>query len=223
MPGETVFHRKLKSLAVAWARNQGYVITAPEVAFPHRRYRVDVAACIPAMKAPPRKPAPIDRILQTAVIFECKASRGDLIKDNKRQEATRKQLDSLLDRKLKLEGLLQVHLPHLARGESLFPQFDSYQFEDHDHKVYRQVTRQIRETQAALKFKLKFDTIFRYRIANLHYLVVEEGLLDPHEVPIGWGVLERVGDGLTLRTKPGWQDIELADQLLFLQRLAARR
>ena len=67
-----------------------------------------------------------------------------------------------------------MHLPHLARGESLFAQFDSYRFENHDHKGYRQVTRQIRETQAALKLKLKFDTIFRHRVANLHYLVVEK-------------------------------------------------
>ena len=63
----------------------------------------------------------------------------------------------------------------------------------------------------------------QYRVANLHYLVVEPGLVDDHEVPIGWGVLERSGEALTQRHPPGWHDIGTEDQLVFLQRIAAAK
>jgi hypothetical protein len=54
--GETARHLGLKALAVQWAVAQGLTIVAPEVSFPHRRFRVDVAACSPARKVPSRKP-----------------------------------------------------------------------------------------------------------------------------------------------------------------------
>ena len=60
-------------------------------------------------------------------------------------------------------------------------------------------------------------------MANLHYLVVDENVLKPHEVPLGWGLLVRSGDVLELVAKPAWQDISAEVQLIFLQRIAARK
>jgi hypothetical protein len=78
-PGETTRHLGLKALAVQWAWAQGLPIVAPEVSFPHRRFRVDVAACSPARKVPSRKPvAHLASLLKAAVVFECKQVRGDL-------------------------------------------------------------------------------------------------------------------------------------------------
>ena len=70
---------------------------------------------------------------------------------------------------------------------------------------------------------IKFDRVFSYRMANLHYLVVEAELLALHEVPVGWGVLMRSGDHLELISKPVWQDISVEEQLVFIQRIAARK
>ena len=58
-------------------------------------------------------------------------------------------------------------------------------------------------------------------MANLHYLVVEDDLLQAHEVPNGWGLLVRAGDELHLASKPVWQDINVEEQLIFLQRIAS--
>jgi hypothetical protein len=60
-------------------------------------------------------------------------------------------------------------------------------------------------------------------VANLHYLVVEESLLEVHEVPLGWGLLVRRGTELELAGKPQWQEIGVEHQLVFLQRIAARK
>ncbi len=218
--GETASHKRLKALALSWARDKGYVLAAPEVSFPHRRFRFDVAACVPARRAPAKKPAPITSILKAAVVFECKQGRGDLLKDNKRREECKIRLKELLARKAKLEQLLKVHLPHLAKGESLFPEFDSYRFEDHEHEGYQSTVRSIRQLQAALAGSVKFDKMREYRVANLHYLVVEPGLVRDEEVPVGWGVLERNSDELTQRHAPGWHEIGAEEQLVFLQRVA---
>jgi hypothetical protein len=62
-----------------------------------------------------------------------------------------------------------------------------------------------------------------YKIANLHYLVAEDKLIEPHELPVGWGLLVRRDEKLELVEKPIWQAIGIEEQLVFLQRIAAKK
>jgi hypothetical protein len=197
---------------------------APEVSFPHRKFRVDVAACSPTLKAPPRPPkTSITSVLKAAAVFECKQARGDLIRDNKQRELLSRKLKNLEARRGRLEALLRVHLPHLANGESLFPEFDSYRLCEYRHAGYRKLVKEITTAKSGIIDGTKFDRLFSYRLANLHYLVVEEELLKAHEVPTGWGLLVRAGEDLVLECKPAWQDINVEDQLIFLQRIVSRK
>ena len=222
--GETLKHSSLKTLAFAWARANGMPLAAPETSFPHRRFRVDVAACCPVRKVPSRPDARgITSILKAAAIFECKQVRGDLIRDNQRRDLVTNRLKDLEGRRERLEALLQIHLPHLANGESLFPEFDSYRLREHRHEGYRKLVRHIAIARRGILEGTKFDRLFSYRLANLHYLVVEENLVEPHEVPGGWGLLVRAGAGLRLVRKPTWQDVPVEAQLIFLQVIAARK
>jgi hypothetical protein len=222
--GETVRHLGLKGLAMNWAAQHGLSFVAPEVSFPHRRFRVDVAACAPARKVPSRKPvSSISSVLKAAVVFECKQGRGDLVRDNKRRALLSERLKTLEARRIRLEALLQVHLPHLANGECLFPEFDSYRLRDHNHSGYTKLLRQIRISQRGVFDGTKFDRLLSYRVANLHYLVAEEKLIEPHEVPEGWGLLVRRAGSLELIAKPVWQAIGIEEQLVFLQRIAAKK
>ena len=220
--GETDRHRDLKSLAIDWARNEGFSISAPEVSFPHRKFRVDVAACLPLRKAPRRKPVfALTSALRAAAIFECKQARADLICDNQRRELVRQRLVTLENRRTRLENLLQLHLPHLANGDSLFPEFDSYRLREHRHEGYEKLVRNIAAARRGLTDCTKFDRLYEYRMANLHYLVVENDLMEAHEAPVGWGLLIREGDILRQVAKPTWQEITVEHQLIFLQRIAA--
>jgi hypothetical protein len=222
--GETLKHSSLKTLALAWAREQGMFIAAPEVSFPHRKFRVDVAACAPTRKTPARVPAKcITSVLKVAAVFECKQVRSDLIRDNKRRDMIAIRLKKLEARRLELEKLLYLHLPHLAIGESLFPEFDSYRLRDYRHAPYQKLMKNINVDQRALIHGTKFHRLLSYRMANLHYLVVEEALLASHEVPLGWGLIVRTGEALELVCKPTWQDIPIEEQLVFLQRIASRK
>jgi len=220
--GETANHASLKSLAMAWARVQGMAIIAPEVSFPHRKFRVDLAACCPSRKAPSRNPkTSITSVLKVAAVFECKQARSDLIRDSKRRELIATRLKALEERKNPMEALLNLHLPHLANGESLFPEFDSYRLRDYRHAGYQRLVKQIAVSKNGIIDGTKFDRLRSYRMANVHYLVVEEGLLEAHEVPTGWGLLVRDGEELKLVRKPAWQDINVEEQLIFLQRIAS--
>ena len=222
--GETPRHLGLKGLAAQWAFDQGLSFVAPEVSFPHRRFRVDVAACAPTRKAPSRKPVSyLSSVLKTAVVFECKQGRGDLIRDNKRRALLGERLKALEARKQKLETLLHVHLPHLANGESLFPEFDSYRLREHNHDGYKKLLREMRIAKRGVFDGTKFDRLLSYRVANLHYLVAEENLIEAHELPMGWGLLVRREDRLELTEKPVWQAIGVEEQLVFLQRVSARK
>jgi len=225
MPGgETLKHSCLKSLALAWARKQGMSIASPEVSFPHRRFRVDVAACCPARKVPSRIPSPhITSVLKAAAVFECKQVRSDLIRDNKERLLLINRLKVLEARRLKLESLLQIHLPHLANGESLIPEFNCYRLRDYRHEGYRKLVKDIAAAKRGVLHGTKFDRLFSYRLANLHYLVVEDDLVESHEVPTGWGLLVRMGEELHLVSMPVWQDIAVDIQLIFLQRIAVRK
>ncbi len=220
--GETANHASLKSLVMVWARVQGMAIMSPEVSFPHRKFRVDVAACCPARKAPSRNPKTIiTSVLKVAAVFECKQARSDLIRDSKRRELISAKLKALEERKNRMEALLHLHLPHLANGESLFPEFDSYRLREHRHAGYQRLVKQITMSKNGIIDGTKFDRLRSYRMANLHYLVVDKGLLEAHEVPTGWGLLVRDGEELKLVRKPAWQDINVEEQLIFLQRIAS--
>ena len=86
--------------------------------------------------------------------------------------------------------LLQVHYPTLRRTDALFPDWDSYDFSLLEHQGYRQTVRKIELIRRHLCSRTKFDTVSRYKLANLHYVVARSGILRPTELPIGWGLLE---------------------------------
>ncbi len=63
-------HLNLKKLAAQWAYTNGFRCIGIEVRAPRSRFRVDVAAHRPGRMSEP-----------VVVIFECKQSRPDLLRD----------------------------------------------------------------------------------------------------------------------------------------------
>ncbi|MGK0184986.1 MAG: hypothetical protein ACI9R3_000760 [Verrucomicrobiales bacterium] len=227
MPGsESANHLALKRSAALWAQGQGYGMVAPEVMLPNCRYRADVAAY-----RPDRRSGGILAVGETAV-FECKQARSDFLKDSRSASVTTQRLAELSARRATLESLLGVHFPNLRKGETLFPEYDVYDFDQLSHKGYGEVMREIRILQKRLYEKTKFERLVNWRCANAFYLVVTPGILAEHEVPAAWGLLElkeehcqdsdnQSGANLTLLRKP--TVIQCADsaRLELLQRLAA--
>lgn len=208
--GETPAHRELKRLAIVWAQQQGYAAVATEVRLPRSSYRADVAAY---------RSNEHSSIGITAV-FECKQARSDFLKDSYSREVTATRLKQLGARRQKLEAMLKLHVPTLRAGESLFAEFDAVDLRGFEHKTYCRIRGEIERLQRRLYDKTKFDKLVRYRCANLNYLVVEQDVLDPHEVPAGWGLLVHRTDQFVLERKPVWQDAAEKDRLTLLHRIA---
>lgn len=184
--GETAAHRRLKELAVRWAGEAGFAIVALEVRVPRSGYRADIAAYARGTKQRP---------VRTAV-FECKQARADLLKDSRAEVATRERLAGLLTRRAKLEEMIAEHRPDLRRGETLFPEFDSIDASGLRHVTYTALLDEIATLQRRLLHGVKFERLRRLGAADALYLVVEEGIFAPDEIPAGWGLLVRQGDGL---------------------------
>jgi hypothetical protein len=209
--GETKAHTRLKRLAFLWAQTQGYSACAMEVTLPRCRYRADVAAYRPNRK----------QSAATTAIFECKQALVDLRRDNGCTATTTRRLEKIHERREILERNLRVHYPALRIADSLFAEFDSHNFEAIDHRGYKQVVRQTRALQNRLFDGTKFETLTRYRCANLFFLVLPDDLFREPEIPIGWGALIESSGELTLVRKPVWHEATEQSQLQFLQRIAS--
>ena len=193
--GETAAHARLKRLALIWAQAERYSICAPEVQLPRCRYRADVAAYRH------------DRDCARTAVFECKQCPADLRRDNCDSNAELRQLESLARRREILERNLRIHFPSLRRGETLFPDCDGFDFASLNHRSYSKVTREYTALQQRLRISTKFETLVRYRCANLFYLVIPARLLGDMCAPTGWGILIERGETLELIQQPVWHDV----------------
>lgn len=205
--GETQAHAELKRLALAWARENGLVVCAGEVRVPKSGYRADVAACSCGSE-------------RRTAVFECKQARADLLKDAHAEADMRQRLAELTARRRSLEEMFTTHCPDLRRGDGLWPEFDTWDFERLEHQAYRAVLAELEQVQRRVIRGTKFSRMFRWRCADFLYLVVEEGIFAEAEIPAGWGLLVRVGAELRLMRSPVSLDAAEAQRLALLESIA---
>ena len=223
--GETDKHRELKRLCFNWAAEQGYSCQGFEISLPHCGYRADVAAYKAALETRTvcfegRTLRQSHAALGTTAVFECKQSRNDFLRDACVAKKARERLEQLHGRRVTLERLLRVHCPSAANGDSLFPEYETYNLEAAGHQGYRTVLRGIGHLHNGLLRKNKFEKMIRYGCANLFYLVTEEGIIADCEVPLNCGLLVRDGCSLKMLRKPVWQESTPGARLAILHRIA---
>ena len=182
-----------------------------EVKIPRSAYRADVAAAT-------RRPAsPFGRV----AVFECKQSRSDLLRDCADESGTRERTRQLAERLAHLRELIGGHRPDLRRGETLFAEFDEFDFGGLRHDGLHSLEQNLESAQRKLLLSVKFARLHRYASADYLYLVTEPGVVSEPEVPVGWGWLVREGESLQLRVKPTRHLTEAALRVDWLERLAS--
>ena len=209
----------MKRAALIWAQLQGYSVCGYEVRVPKSNYRADVAAYRPVESGNG------DGEIGVTAIFECKQSRPDYLSDARPVRETLERLEECRARMGELERLLGVHHPNLRRGETLFPEFDSHEFEGLQHDGYQKLVREVSLLESRLYGKTKFDKMVKWRCANVLYAVVSPGVMEEHEVPRSWGLLraeDPLDDGceLELVRQPVFLEVADGQRLDLLQRLA---
>lgn len=201
--GETDRHRALKQLAAAWARHRNYGVVAAEVRLPRSPYRADLAAA-----------AGTEGGRETdTMIFECKASRADFLRDSAPEEGAKERMGEILAHLRTLRGLIAAHRPELRRGGELFAEYDELDLRGLRHPVYSRLEREWRNAQRKWTHGTKFARLARWCAADRCFLVAEKGVVKADEIPAGWGLLERDGDDLRLvrsatrlPIKPVWRE-----------------
>ena len=231
--GETAAHLLLKRLALFWAQKQGYHSCAYEVSLPNCRYRADLAAYMPSkgkvkVRAhDPAMPALTHRVmvchtLGSTAVFECKQARSDFLKDSR---STRETLAGIerpprppRRTRTHAAGALSVVARRAIRSSRTTRATTSANWST---RTYKKVLARITLLQNRLYQQTKFDTLVRYRCGNLFYVVAEDGIFQPHEIPLHWGLLVRRADRLELREKPVWQNLDDHERLALLHKIAA--
>ncbi len=208
---ESAAHRELKRLALEWARMHRLLIAATEVRLPRSGYRADVAAATP-------------RVLSAnafTAVFECKASRADFLRDSAREAGAAELLVRMSERLMALRALIGGHRPDLRRREELFPELDAVDLRGLRHETHEQLQAEFQAAQRKLHEGTKFAKLARWRAASLLYVVAEEGLFAPHELPDGWGLLVRRGATLELSVNPCLRETTPAERVALVERIAA--
>lgn len=207
---ESQAHRDLKRLGLAWIQAQGFRVAALEVSIPNRGVRIDVAGCSWARGA--SAPA--------TIMLECKAFTADFRRDARCADALRQRLAVLRERQVRVEAEMAIHFPSIRTGDSLFPEFQTLDFERPGYERYQKIVEESRRLSARLHANTKFDRLLACHSANLYYIAAEPGVVREHELPTGWGLLQRAGDSLDVVTAPHWHEVPPADRLAFFQRVA---
>jgi hypothetical protein len=224
---ESPEHLRLKRLALLWAQAAGYPIAATEVSIPEFQCRVDAAAYRPAREIERRWDDQKQKHRKVSVaslgitaIFECKASRPDYLRDSCSMVKTRDRLEALTRRRQWHEETLKLHYPSIRNGDSLFPEYETLDFERPGYEVYQRLLREVRRLSARLHGQTKFERLTQWRAANLHFLVADPDLFQAHELPTDWGLLLRRDSGLELVIRPVLQSVKAPQRLALLHRIA---
>ena len=205
--GATERYRRLQRASYLWAMEQGFGVVGMEVPVSQVGGKLDVVG-VQALMPKRVKGETVLRAGEVAV-FECKADRDDFLRDARSEESLREELQQLQVRRREWEDGLRKDFPTLREGQTLFPEYDVYRYADVGGVEYRELVEKIEGVTRQLYVRGKFARILRWRGANLHYVVVEEGVVSASEVPVGWGLLELRGDRLEVVEKAIWQDVEI--------------
>jgi hypothetical protein len=217
---ETCAHRTLKSLAIAFLRENGCAAVATEVRCPISRYKVDVAGYCdrqPLRKLNGELPSE-----PRTIVIECKQSRGDFLRDSR-------QLPQLLSLRMQIDRIrlsIEEHRiknlePQLrVSGSSLFRELEQWNFAGSRMPSYRRVLQRLKQIEQAIHGQTKFFLISHYALADELYLAAPKGLIRHAEIPPGWGLLECAAEdwlqehaqGTLLGEAPALQIIQQAPQ-----------
>lgn len=209
---ESAVHRALKRAAGEWALENRFPVLGFEVRVPASPYRADVAAAS-------RHPSADGGVV---ALFECKQARSDFLRDEADEPTLRCETAECADRLKTLTSLVAAHRPDLRRGAALFPDYDDYDLRGLRHDGLERLQRDLEIRQRKLVRSVKFARLHRYHAADYLYLVTTAGLIEPHEVPVGWGWLDvSTQDGrVALRQPPQRHVTTSALRLAWLESMA---
>ncbi len=123
------------------------------------------------------------------VIIEVRNDREACWPDCARKDELLPLLRKEKERKRVLETEIRAKEPELQNTDTLFSEFESWDYAKTRDKRYHQSLGKIEEIERSLYNGSRFEKIRRARLADYLYLAVPRGAVHPNELADGWGLL----------------------------------
>lgn len=133
-------------------------------------------------------------IVKTALVVMCDDA-DYCFSDCAGREMRMDKIRQLQERKDFLEAEIRCTEPHLAAADDLFSEFRTWDYNSTGNPEYCKLCRELAREIQALAQGSKLEYIRRAGNADLCYLAIPGGLIDPGMIPAEWGVVELTADG----------------------------
>ncbi len=156
------------------------------------------------------------------LIVEIRRSREQCWPDCSRQEELLPLLREKKEEKASFETVIRREEPELKETNTLFPEYESWDYKNSKNKKYHRCLRQLEDIEHALYKGSRFEQIRRAHVADYLYLAVPIGTVLPNELADGWGLININQDMTTevIKEADSWECPEI-NKLHLIQHIAA--
>jgi hypothetical protein len=179
------------------------------------KYQVDVAAFWSAPEKQLLRP-------EKTMIVEIRDDREQCWPDCGDRDKLLRKLREKKEQKAILEAVIRVNEPELKESDSLFDEYESWNYAASVNQEYQHCLKQIEKIQHSLYKGSRFEQIRRGHVADLLYLAVPAGEVHADELANGWGLLYVDSQhNVTEIKKAEFQEPPESNRLHLIQGLAA--
>jgi hypothetical protein len=204
----------MKRAVMAWLQKQKPACIGTAVPTRFSRYQADVAAFWARPSGKFLKP-------EKTIIVELRHQRELCWPDCSNQEQLLPLLRKMKGWKDSIQKEIRQNEPHLRDSDTLFEEFESWDYSGSENQDYHNCCRRIEEIEHALYKGSRFEQIRQAHVADLLLLAVPFGSVHPHELADGWGLLYVKEDmNVDLIREPDSWDCPEKNKLHLVQNIA---
>ena len=185
----------IRQAVLAHLVREGFAGAALKVPGVLRKFPADIAAFRPA-------PGGKTGEVTCCVMVDIRTDRADCLPECGGREEAARELADLRRRKLELEAEIRAAEPELRENDELFDEFQSFAYRDSANQDYHKLCRRLENLQQALFKGTRMERLSRAAAADLLYLAVPEGLIEPDELLDGWGLWYILPDRTLREVRP---------------------
>ena len=173
---------KMKQAVLQWLAKQNPSGIATKVATRISKYQVDVAAFWSV-------PTGTRRRIEKTVLVEIRNDRDHCWPDCSNRETILQKLRELKAEKVSIEKLIEKAEPHLKASDTLFEEFECWDYDKSENSDYHKCLRDIEELQHSLYKGSRLELIRQSHTADYIYIAFPEGTIHADELIDGIGLL----------------------------------
>jgi hypothetical protein len=173
---------KMKQAVLQWLAKQAPSGIATKVATRISKYQVDVAAFW-------SQPAGNRRRIEKTVLVEIRNDRDHCWPDCSNRETILKKLRELKAEQASLEKIIEKTEPQLKASDTLFEEYECWDYEKSQNADYHKCLNNIEELQHSLYKGSRLELIRQSQTADFIYIAFPKGTIHADELIDGIGLL----------------------------------